>query len=419
MGNPEMKISYRTCELLHAALIGRRARTVQPAWVIIEKTDFAQTFDFNDFDHAFSISDVDLTGSWDQLTVAEPRMLHDVVKAALKLKHEPHPLTLTVKEKKTPKQHASVEAAGTHLSVSAIVGGRSLLIDGEWNGVIADVVVPPPAPAEWQLYLDADEVTRFTHEVQQVAKCASADDTLPVLTALHLQMRENRLELATTDRYRLAQANGTAPVSDNASDIDGWSAMPPAKTFSSTMKALEKIGVGPMHLAADQDYWLWVRPHVRGAASARIADRVIVGEFPKYRSLWPAEVMTTVTVDRKRLLSVAKAAAATARATARTGKKSAAVPIRLQFTETGYLASLFQDGELAFEEVVLSEQSAYSLDGEGLSVGLNPGFLADILGITDGDVVTIGLVSPTKPIVITGDSSLRCLLMPIRLTELS
>jgi len=43
----------------------------------------------------------------------------------------------------------------------------------------------------------------FAHAVHQVAIAAGKDDSLPVLTGVHVEIEENKLTLAATDRYRL------------------------------------------------------------------------------------------------------------------------------------------------------------------------------------------------------------------------
>jgi DNA polymerase-3 subunit beta len=44
----------------------------------------------------------------------------------------------------------------------------------------------------------------FAEAVHQVAIAAGKDDSLPVLTGVHVEIEENKLTLAATDRYRLA-----------------------------------------------------------------------------------------------------------------------------------------------------------------------------------------------------------------------
>ena len=44
----------------------------------------------------------------------------------------------------------------------------------------------------------------FTEAVAQVAIAASRDDSLPKLTGIHIEVNEERITLAATDRYRLA-----------------------------------------------------------------------------------------------------------------------------------------------------------------------------------------------------------------------
>jgi DNA polymerase-3 subunit beta len=136
-------------------------------------------------------------------------------------------------------------------------------------------------------------------------------------------------------------------------------------------------------------------------ADRSITTRLIDGQFPKYESLFPTDFHAEVQVDVAELCETIRRVSLVA------GSKG---PIRLTFTADSVTADAGGTDEATASENVTAE-----LDGDGMTVALNHGFLLDALGSLGSDTATLSMVAPTKPIVITGKSNaLRCLLMPIR-----
>ncbi len=54
-------------------------------------------------------------------------------------------------------------------------------------------------------------------------------------------------------------------------------------------------------------------------------------------------------------------------------------------------------------------------DGPVALTAFNPGYLADALKVVGGDSVLLGVVGPTKPMTISGDSAVNALIMPVRI----
>lgn len=246
------------------------------------------------------------------------------------------------------------------------------------------------------------EGTVLAAAVGQVAVAAGRDDMLPVLTGVRVEIEGERVTLAATDRYRLAVRELTwRPARPDLSAV----ALVPARTLADTAKS---IGSGEVTLAlagAGQDSLVGL-----AAGGRRTTSRLLDGEFPTYRTLFPAETVTVARVDTAALVESVKRVALVAERN---------TPVRLTF-----------DGD----EVVLeagsgddaqaSEALAALVQGDPVTVGFNPGYLLDGLGAIDAPVAYLSFTQATRPAVIQGvadleaepDGSYRYLLMPVRLS---
>ena len=143
----------------------------------------------------------------------------------------------------------------------------------------------------------------------------------------------------------------------------------------------------------------------------RATSRLIDGDFPRVRSLIPAEgaITSTVTVDTATLVEAVKRVALVAERTA---------PVQVTFAD-GTATLDAGNGE----EAQASESVEATLTGEPVVAGFNAGYLLDGLASLGRPIAHFAFTQPTKPINLTG---LRCpddspaadsayILMPMRL----
>ena len=138
----------------------------------------------------------------------------------------------------------------------------------------------------------------------------------------------------------------------------------------------------------------------------RTTTRLLDGEFPKVRSLFPAEHLTVAKVNKAELIDSVKRVALVA-------ERNTAVQLR------------FGEGQLVLDagsgdEAQATEAIEAEITGEDLTTGFNPQFLLDGLTAIDGEVVDLAFTQPSKPVVVSGTdtddtSTFRYLLMPRRL----
>ena len=251
----------------------------------------------------------------------------------------------------------------------------------------------------------------FAAAVAQVAIAAGRDDTLPVLTGVRLEIDGEIVTLAATDRYRLAMRE--MRWSPEQSGIS-TTALVPARTLAETARALAGADRVTVALADGTSGEGLVGFEGGGR---RTTTRLLDGEFPKYRSLLPAESNAVATVSTGSLIDSVKRVALVAERNA---------PVRFAFSDG--LVTLEAGGG---EEAQASESLEARLDGDDLSIAFNPAYLLDGLAAIDAPYVRLAFTTPTRPAVFTGAAApeptaddedkaevdYRYLLMPVRLSS--
>ncbi|MEQ6900889.1 DNA polymerase III subunit beta [Nocardioides sp. YIM 152588] len=260
----------------------------------------------------------------------------------------------------------------------------------------------PDMPAASGVVKSAD----FAHAVAQAVTAAGRDDMLPVLTGVRLEIEGDTIALLATDRFRLAQRElGWTPGTPDAS----LAALVPAKVLADTAKALtagEEITIA-LSASGAGDGLIGFEGTGPGGVR-RTTTRLLDGEFPKVRSLFPNERLTLAKIDKAELIESVKRVALVA-------ERNTAVQLA------------FSDGVLTLDagsgdEAQASERVHADIEGEDLVTGFNPQFLLDGLGAIDQAVVELAFTQASKPVVISGAAdegeqagTFRYLLMPRRL----
>ena len=240
----------------------------------------------------------------------------------------------------------------------------------------------------------------FAEAVGQVAVAAGKDDSLPVLTGVYVEIEENKLILAATDRYRLAvrELNWDTPRASA-------SALIRARTLNDAAKSLAGVKSVSVALAAAT-----ATGRLIGFASEGkvMTSRMLDGTFPPYRHLLPSERSATAVVEVAPFVDSVRRVALVADKT---------VPLRLAFNPGALtLEAGVGDDAQATEEIEIA------FDGEALSIAFNPTFLLDGLAAVNSPYVEIAFTGGSKPAVLSGkssadgesDFSYRYLLMPMR-----
>ncbi|GGF47318.1 DNA polymerase III subunit beta [Marmoricola endophyticus] len=248
----------------------------------------------------------------------------------------------------------------------------------------------------------------FANAVNQAVTAAGRDDMLPVLTGVRVEIEGESIALLATDRFRLSTRELT--WSPGTPDTTG-AALVPAKVLADTAKSLTGGTEISIALAdgGNGDGIIGFEGAATGGGVRRTTTRLLDGEFPKVRSLFPNEHLTTAAVDRAALVdSVRRVSLVAERNTA------------VQLTFSGGVLTLDAGSG---DEAMASESIEAKVDGDDITTGFNPQFLLDGLTAIESPYVQLAFTTAAKPVVMTGlaeldaevDGDFRYLLMPRRL----
>ncbi|MGW5510752.1 DNA polymerase III subunit beta [Streptomyces albogriseolus] len=244
----------------------------------------------------------------------------------------------------------------------------------------------------------------FASAVQQVAIAAGRDDTLPVLTGVRIEIEGDTVTLASTDRYRFAVREFLwKPENPEASAV----ALVPAKTLLDTAKALTS---GDQVILALSGSGAGEGLIGFEGAGRRTTTRLLEGDLPKYRTLFPTEFNSVAVIETAPFVEAVKRVALVAERN---------TPVRLSF-EQGVL--ILEAGSSDDAQAV--ERVDAQLEGDDISIAFNPTFLLDGLSAIDSPVAQLSFTTSTKPALLSGrpamdaeaDDAYKYLIMPVRLS---
>lgn len=244
----------------------------------------------------------------------------------------------------------------------------------------------------------------FASAAAQVAIAAGRDDTLPVLTGVRIEIEGDTVTLASTDRYRFAVREFLwKPESPDASAV----ALVPAKTLLDTAKALTSGDTVTLALSGSG-----AGEGLIGfeGAGRRTTTRLLEGDLPKYRTLFPTEFNSVAVIETAPFVEAVKRVALVAERN---------TPVRLSF-EQGVLT--LEAGSSDDAQAV--ERVDAQLEGDDISIAFNPTFLLDGLSAIDAPVAQLSFTTSTKPALLSGkpavdaeaDEAYKYLIMPVRLS---
>lgn len=256
----------------------------------------------------------------------------------------------------------------------------------------------------------------FSESISQVAAAAGKDDTLPMLTGVHLSIDGKNVEMTATDRFRLARRTlEWEPVSD---DVQA-KLLVPAKTLQDAGRSLDShlntpveiaVGAGE-NIGADGLFGLH-------AESRETTTRMLDAEFPNVAPLLPKSHTAMASIE------VAPLQEAIRRVSLLTERNA---QIRMHFSEGQVVLAAGAESGNAHETI----PCAFSGRDEFL-IAFNPGYLKDGLGVVHTDRVVFGFTEPSRPAIMipepeelpeadeegnfpTPDTDFTYLLMPVRL----
>jgi DNA polymerase-3 subunit beta len=251
---------------------------------------------------------------------------------------------------------------------------------------------PQLPPTAGQLFsLDRDALLET---VQAVSRAASSDESRPVLTGVKVQVSSERLTMVATDSYRLS-VRDIAISTDLAEAVE---AIVPARALDELARIADASPAASIAVGVEAGQVLF------GVDETWVTARRIEGQFPNHQQLIPQSFEHEAVIDRAELFEVVNRARVMAERN---------TPLRLAFND-GMLTVSASTQDIGAAE----ESLPIRYEGEELTIGFNADYLRDGIQSLGDDTVTLKLISPLRPGLLSGeDGSLLYLIMPVRLPE--
>jgi DNA polymerase-3 subunit beta len=231
--------------------------------------------------------------------------------------------------------------------------------------------------------------------IAQVTPAASRDDTLPLLTAVNLELAAETMTLAATDRYRLAVRElswqpAWAPGSGEAVTI-----LVPARTLADAARMMSP-GTPVRIMLSDAGSGTDGGDAMVGfeAGGRSLTTRLLAGEFVRYRSRFPAEFGCVADLPAGAFTEAVRRVSLVA---------ERGTPVQLSFSAGLVTIAAATQGQARARETVPADFS-----GDEPSIAFSPHYLLDgVVAATaaadaeDASRVRLAFSSPSKPAVIT------------------
>ncbi len=284
-----------------------------------------------------------------------------------------------------PKGTVDLSTKAAHITITS--GNYNSVI----NGVDADEFPELPSIDEEKAVSYTIAATDFKQAITQTVVTSSSDATRPVLTGVYWHSIDGTLYLAATDGYRLSERQLVKTKSEIAAIVPTSSLQEVIRTMTDSHEEIEVLFDDTQ-----------VRFRV---GEAEITSRLIDGNYPDYRQLIPKESETVVEIKASDFTRIVKIAGLFAR--------ESGGSITLTATkETNQLSIHSIASELG--ENTSTADATVSADGQ---VTLNSRYIAEALGVLDGETIAFrfsGKLSPCVLSVVEKTPNYTHIIMPLK-----
>lgn len=235
------------------------------------------------------------------------------------------------------------------------------------------------------------EPSKLKSALEKTMLAASNDETRPVLSGVYFHTHGNKLLIAATDGYRLAESE----IIETTEDIK---AIVPTSALQDVLKIIQDSEEESISLQFSEGQF------GVAAGETQLVSRLIEGQYPEYGQLIPETSEINFSVDRSELLTAAKLAGLFAREsggsiTIKASESSSEVIVKSVASQVGDNSSAIK-GEVS---------------GSG-EVVLNVRYLTDALNSFDSKEVHFRFSGSISPCVLTSpsQSGYQHIVMPLK-----
>lgn len=224
---------------------------------------------------------------------------------------------------------------------------------------------------------------KLMNRFNKVKHAVCKNEIRPILAGYHF----NNSDIVAIDMHRVALSKDEDMQVNNSFTI-------PSNTITLLEKCIKK--------KEDHEISLQVTDkHIKLAyANIEITSRLLEGDYPKYEQIFPQEFTTEVTTNTKQI------------------KEN--ITYLNEFRNKSKIPVIFNINN-EFEQEFKDDQGIYKTNteadvtGDMLTIGVNPGYMLDVLKNIETDNVNIKFVNALNPITIDTETE-KYIVLPIRVT---
>lgn len=237
------------------------------------------------------------------------------------------------------------------------------------------------------------EANELKDALNLVNFAAAIDESRPVLSGIYFQIEEDKLTLAATDSYRLAEK--VLKLAKKTSKK--YEVIVPAKTMIELARVLSDIS-GEIKIFITDNQILFA------AKDLEFTSRLIEGQFPNYKQIIPEENETKATIPSNEFVGVLKVASLFARESANS--------VNLYFKTKGEIEVKAVSAQVGESNSVIKTEVT-GKDGE---IAFNAKYIIDALSNIKENKVTFEISGKLNPGTLKPDGSkdYTYIIMPLR-----
>lgn len=204
--------------------------------------------------------------------------------------------------------------------------------------------------------------------IRQTAFATASDDSRPFMTGVLVEVEGDQIRMVATDSYRVAYREDKLlePAPEPSS------AIVPVRALQELLRILDSDDEAEVAFSVSRSQAVF---RLNGA---QLISRVIEGQFPNYRGVFPGDQPSKIRLSREEFLEAVERVSLVAR-------RNAPV-VKLKFSEeTLHLSSREAEVGEAYEEV------SVRLEGPEVETAYQSRYLTDVLRAMDADEVLIEL----------------------------
>lgn len=235
--------------------------------------------------------------------------------------------------------------------------------------------------------------TEMRRMIRQTTFAVSHEESRPYLTGVLLEVEGAKIRMVATDASRLALRHGSLSR-PSGKDVK---VIVPAKSLAELSRLLVGGPEDELAMAFAENQVIFTLPGLT------FVSRLIEGNFPDYRRVFPASYHTKITVERRAFLDAVERALLVAR------KGTPSVRLSVHENKLALSATEQEVGDL-YEEIPVTQE------GGNLEMWYQSRFLSDVLRVIEEPNVVVEMGAGLLPAVVygEGDEAYRYVVMPVR-----